>query len=90
MAIGNIDSGNPTRLTATANVKSSSGNMRGFYVSSTTAGTIQFYDSSGTTTTTPVTGLIIPAIGWNTLPVGFGAGIYVVIGSTLDVTVVWL
>ena len=74
-------------LTATANVANASGELQGFYVNSTTAGTIQFYDSATTTTTTPITGLITPAIGWHFLPVSTANGIYAVIGGTLNATI---
>jgi len=79
--------GSYVRLTATGNAAPVPKNINGFYVNNTTAGTIQFYDSATTTTTTPITGLITPAIGWNPLPVYATAGVYVVIGGTaLDVT----
>ena len=90
MAIGNLEVGSYTNLTATANVKSSSGAMIGFYVNSTTVGTIQFYDSASTTTTVPISGLITPAIGMNYFPVAFANGLYAVIGGTLNVTISWV
>lgn len=75
-------------LTATANIAKASGELLGFYVNSTTSGTIQFYDSATTTTSTPITGVITPAIGWHFLPVSTVNGIYAVIGgSALNVTV---
>lgn len=87
MAIGNLNIGNPKNLTATANINPSNGGMLGFYVNSTTAGTIQFYDSATTTTATPLTGIITPAIGWATLPIAYTGGLYAVISGTLNVTV---
>ncbi len=90
MAIGNLEVGNPTNITATQNIKPSDGVMLGFYVNSTTSGTLQFYNSATTTTTTPISGVITPAIGWNYFPVGFNNGLYAVIGGTLNVTIVWL
>ena len=74
-------------VTATGNVANSSGAIEGFYVNSTTAGTIQFYDSATTTTTAPITGLITPAIGWHFLPVSTASGVYAVVGGTLNATV---
>ena len=87
MAIGNIEVGSYRNLTASANVQSVSGAMIGFYVCSTTSGTIQFYDSATTTTTTPISGLITPAIGMNYFPICFANGLYAVIGGTLNVTI---
>lgn len=77
------------RLTGTANVASSQGGILGFYVSSTTAGTIQFYDDAGTGTMIPITGVITPAIGAHGLSCAFGNGLYAVIGGTLDVTIIY-
>ena len=90
MAINNIEAGQYSNRTATANIKSTSGVILGFYVNSTTVGTIQFYDDAATGTTTPITGLITPVIGWNALPVGFGNGLYAVIGGALNVTISYL
>jgi hypothetical protein len=90
MSNGNIQAGSYARRTATGNVKSINGVMAGFYVAATTAGTIQFYDDAAVGTTTPISGLITPAIGWNALPVGFAAGLNAVIGGALDVTIVYL
>lgn len=87
--IGNLNVGVYKHLTATANVKASQGALLGFYVNSTTTGTIQFYDDAATGTTTAITGAITPAIGWNALPVSFANGLYAVIGATLDVTIVY-
>lgn len=87
--IGNLNVGVYKNLTATANVKASQGAMLGFYVNSTTAGTIQFYDDAATATTAPITGLITPAVGWNELPITFASGLYVVIAATLNVTIVY-
>lgn len=88
MAIGALNVGNPTNLTATANIVPRDGAMLGFYVSSTTVGTITFYDSATTTITVPITGMITPVIGWQALPVTFRNGLYAVIGGTGNFTVV--
>lgn len=88
MAIQNLQLGAYRNMTASANVKAVSGGLLGFYVNSTTAGTIQFYDDAATGTTTPITGTITPSVGWNALPVGFANGLYAVIGGALNVTVV--
>jgi hypothetical protein len=73
-------------LTASANIKSTAGIMLGFYVNSTTSGTINLYDSATTTTTTVISGTITPALAFNTFPCAFSSGLYVVIGGTLNVT----
>jgi hypothetical protein len=89
MAIGNLQTGAPKNVTATGNICPRSGALLGFYVNSTSTGTIIFYDSATTTTTTVITGTITPAIGWHTLPVTFVNGLYVVIANTLNVTLVF-
>lgn len=75
------------RLTASAILKSKGGVLRGFYVASTSTGTIQFFDGT-TNGGTPITGVITPSAGWNSLgDVAFAAGCYAQITNTLDVTV---
>lgn len=88
--IGNLNVGPFKLVTASGNVKSSQGAMLGFYVNSTTAGTIQFYDDPATGTTIPITGLITPAIGWNALPSTFAAGLNAVVGGTLNATIIYV
>lgn len=89
MPIGNAQVGIPKNVSATANISALDGGMLGFYVNSTSTGTIQFYDSATTTTTTALTGAITPAIGWNPLPITFVNGLYAAIGgSALNVTIV--
>jgi len=78
--------GVPKNMTATANVKASAGELIGFYVNSTTSGTIQLYDDPATGTANPISGLITPAIGFHRFPAAFATGLYAVIGSTLNVT----
>lgn len=90
MAIANLEVGSYTNLTASANVKSGQGAMIGFYVNSTTSGTIRFYDDASTGTTTSITGVITPAIGMNYLPVCFSNGLNAVIANTLNVTIIWV
>lgn len=88
MALGALNVGNYENFTASANVVPVSGAMLGFYVNSTSSGTIALYDSATTTTTTVITGTITPAIGWHALPITFVNGLYIVIGSTINVTIV--
>ena len=90
MPLSAIEAGSYKNITATANIKPADGVILGFYVNSTTSGTIQFYDSATTTTTTPITGVITPSIGWQFLPVTYTNGLYAVIANTLNVTIVWV
>jgi hypothetical protein len=61
------------------------GTILGFYVNSTSSGTVAL--SAGTASGgTALTGTITPAIGWHTLPLTEPTGIYATIGATLNVT----
>lgn len=61
------------------------GTILGFYVNSTSSGTIAL--SAGTASGgTALTGTITPAIGWHTLPLTEPTGIYCTIGATINVT----
>lgn len=88
MSIGSVNVGSSANKTASANIKPISGALLGFYVNSTSTGTIIFYDSATTTTTAALTGTITPAIGWHALPITFNDGLYIVIANTLNVTIV--
>lgn len=52
--------------------------MTGFYVNSTTAGTLSFGF-----------GTITPAVGWHFYPAAFPTGCTATIGGTLDVTFIY-
>lgn len=86
----NIEAAVPANITATANVKATQGVLLGFYVNSTATGKIQLYDDAATGTTTPMSGLISPAIGFHRFPAGFANGLYVVITNTLNVTLFYV
>lgn len=89
MAIGALNIGSYKNATASGNVSPRPGALLGFYVNSTSSGTVVFYDSEATATTIPITGTITPAIGWHALPVAVANGIYAVVGGTLNVTFVF-
>lgn len=77
------------RLTASGAIKAGAGQLIGFYVASTTAGTVILYDSL-TGSGTQITGLITPAINFSWIPAIFYTGCYAVIGGTADITFVYL
>ena len=81
-------SGTATNLTATTTIYKGSCRILGFYVNSTTAGTIVFTDADGTTSTT-LSGTITPAVGYHPFPASCTRGIIATIGGTLNVTVFW-
>ena len=80
--------GSYKNITATGAITTGATMLIGFYVNSTTSGTIVFRDggSSGTV----ITGTITPAIGWHFLPCAApGSGLHATIANTLDVTIVF-
>jgi hypothetical protein len=63
------------------------GAILGFYVNSTSSGTVVLSSvSAAGGAGTAFTGTITPAIGWNFFPVVNANGIYCTIGATLNVT----
>jgi len=77
--------GGPNDQGSVAETTTLAGTMLGFYVNSTTSGTIVL--RNGQASGSPaIGGTITPAIGWNFYPVTLPNGIYATIGATLDVT----
>jgi hypothetical protein len=77
--------GEPITLTATAQVgPAADTTLLGWYVNSTTAGTLVL--RRGTGSGTVVTGTITPAVGWHPFPGSFPGGCHATIGGTLNVT----
>ncbi len=58
--------------------------LLGFYVNSTSAGTLVLKD--GGTSGTVMCGTITPAIGYHSFPANVGTSLFATIGGTLDVT----
>jgi len=77
-----------SNITATTTLAKGSLQLLGFYVNSTSSGTIVFADSDGTNSTT-LSGTITPAIGWHWFPASLSRGLVVTIAATLNVTVFW-
>lgn len=77
-----VEAGTPINLTGTGNVSLAPGNLFGFYVNSTTAGTIIINDGS-----TAISGTITPAIGFHRFPAYCRTNCNVTIANTLNVTV---
>ena len=71
--------------TATGNISTADCAMLGFYVNSTTGGTIVF--RKGGSGGTVLDGTITPAIGFHRFPASCKGGCHVTIANTLDVTV---
>lgn len=83
-----VEAGNYKNMTATAQVTSRGGTLLGFYVNSTSSGTIVFRD--GGSGGTAMSGTITPAVGFHRFPATFGtSGLHATIGGTLDVTILY-
>ncbi len=81
-----VRSGTPVNKTSSAIVSNVAGNLLGFYVNSTNAGTLVIRDGI-TATSTAISGTITPAVGWHRFPAYCTSGCYATIGGTaLDVT----
>lgn len=62
----------------------------GFYVNSTTSGTIRFFDDAdGTCSSSAKGGVITPAVGWHPYPIPFSTAICALTANTIDVTVLY-
>ena len=72
-------------VTETATVNARPCNLIGFYVNSTTSGTIIIHDTASAAANA-VSGTITPAVGWHFFPAQLGTGLRVVIANTLNVT----
>lgn len=80
-------------LTATSQVKVGAGKLKGLVVSSTSSGTLTFYDEAQGGTTRVMIGTLTPAAGsvlnftGDDGGVGFNNGLYIVAANTINFTV---
>lgn len=79
-----VESGTPVNLTSSGAVSLVSGQLLGFYVNSTTGGTIVI--RNGGSGGAAISGTITPAIGFHRFPAYCTSGCYATIANTLDVT----
>ena len=83
-----VTSGTPINRTTTGSVSLVPGTLLGFYVNSTTAGTVVIGNGSNAAGTA-LSGTITPAIGWHEFPAYCTAGCYVTIANTMDATFIF-
>ena len=80
-----FEGGNYKNITATGGVTSNPCQLLGFYVNSTTAGTLVLRD--GGAGGTVMGGTITPSVGFQRFPATVGnLGLHATVGGTLDVT----
>lgn len=78
-----------TNLSASALVRTGAGQIAGYYVASTSSGTVKFWDNTSAATTVLVN-TATPAVGWHELhDMGFTTGLYCTIANTIDLTIAW-
>lgn len=81
--------GNGTALAGAQSESSTSGNwaILGFYVASTSSGTIKLTNiTAGAAGSTIFVNTITPAIGWHNMPMTGTGGLWATLGGTIDVT----
>lgn len=78
------EGGTPKNMTATGLAFSGPGTLLGFYVNSTSSGTIVLRD--GGASGTALSGTITPAVGFHRFPAALSTNCHATIGGTLDVT----
>ena len=71
-------------ITASGAVSTGACQLIGFYVNSTSSGTLVLTD--GGAGGTAMSGTITPAVGFHRFPANVGTSLYATIGSTLNVT----
>lgn len=91
-ALSQLNVGAYKRITASGNVKPSSGALIGIFVANAAATpTITIYDDAATGTTTPLVGVFTPVAGmWYPLPFQCVNGLNIVISGTVDATVAFV
>jgi len=82
-----IESGTPILLSSSGAVSERSGSLIGFYVNSTTSGTIVLKD--GGASGTAISGTITPAIGFHRFPAYFPTCCYATLANTIGVTFIF-
>lgn len=78
--------GSYTNLTSSGQVSKVPGTLLGFYVNSTTGGTVALADGASSTGGTTISGTITPAIGFHPYPAQCVNGCYATLANTINVT----
>lgn len=76
-------------LSATGPVVQGDGNLVGFFVASSTSGTVKLWDSTSAAGTIILQTTGTLAVGWYPMPASFTNGVYLTVGGTINVTVVY-
>lgn len=76
--------GAPVNLTSSGAISTGACQLLGFYVNSTSSGTVVIKD--GGSGGTAISGTITPAIGWHSFPAQIGTSAYATLANTINVT----
>ena len=76
--------GTAKNMTATGTVCTGPGRLLGFYVNSTSSGTVVL--KNGGSSGTALCGTITPAIGYHKFPAAFSKDLHFTEGGTIDIT----
>ena len=79
-----VEAGTPVNISASGAVSLTAGTLLGFYVNSTTGGTVVV--RNGGAAGTAISGTITPAIGFHRFPAYCPSGCYLTLANTIDVT----
>lgn len=79
-----IESGNTKNITATGDVTTKETQLMGFYVNSTSGGTLVL--KKGGSGGTALGGTITPDVGYNPFPADCPGGLHATISGTIDLT----
>ena len=79
-----IEVGTAKNMTVTGDVFTVNGSFMGFYVNSTSSGTLVL--KNGGSSGTALAGTITPGVGYHAFPCGISGGLHVTIAGTIDVT----
>ena len=78
-------------LTASALVRTGATTLKGFFVSSTTAGTIKIWDNTAASGTVLIDTITPTNLGWYDCGnLSAGTGVYVTLGGTISVTISYI
>lgn len=82
------------QISATSQVKVGAGRLKGYLVSSTSSGTLKFYDSGASSASDPVIiNTVTPSAGASPFfddgGIQFNSGLYVVAANTIEVTLIY-
>jgi hypothetical protein len=84
-----VESAGYTNMSASALVRTGAGQLLGIFVASSSAGTVKLWDNTSAATTVIVNTFSATAATFYPIPVNFKNGLYVTIGGTADITVIW-